>query len=343
MSTQQEAPQDKTDLLENLKNPSAHDKARVTGILRADLSHLESTEDTEQPLPKILQTFSAGYGNSTQQHGQKESLDLVFAFDTNVYKGLMKPQASVRMELDSLARFKQELEKYGLWIHFLVPGQSYIEFFTNVEKLGGDLSPEAQRDLKKLKDALNTARSGSLAEYELLDEDLLSEMIKEVQDSTDNLSRINVNDIMQRATELWTFLFEDCKSLLVTAPRDKLHDVARVRASGKFPPGWMDVDSKSLTGFGDFYLWADTLLGLATLSRPTDRDSQQTFVLVTNDGTAKDKGGQFKKLDWGPAGSLHPVLVAECKELTGFDAFKITSDDFKKVASFLSNIDPKNP
>ena len=340
MSTQQEAPQDKNVLLEKLKNPSAHDKERIPGILRADLSHLQSNGDTGKPLLQILQTFSASYGNTTQQHGQKGSLDLVFAFDTNVYKELMYPRGPVRQELDSLAKARQDLESYGLRIHFLVPGQSYVEFFNNAEDLGGALSPQSRKQLENLKELLNKFHSGPLADLNVLDEDFLSQMIEKVQESLDESSKIDIDDSMQRAAELWAFLFEDCESLIVTAPRDKLYDVARVRASGKFPPGWMDVDSKSLTGFGDFYLWADTLQGLKTLSR-TDHDSQRTFVLVTNDGTAKRKDGRHAKLDWGPAESLHPALVAECKELTGFDAFKITSEDFVEVASFLNNFVPK--
>lgn len=327
--------------LENLKSPLAHDKARIPNILPADLSHVQSTEGTGRPLTKILQSFSSNYGNSAQQNRQKEYLDLVFVFDTNVYGELMIPQNQVRQELDSLAKAKQDLEEHGLWIHFLVPGQSYIEFFNHAESLGA-VSPTVRNELDKLKDALDKFNKKIQPNHRVLDDDLLEKMIMSIEESTDESSRIDVDDVMERAAELWAFLFEDCESRLVTAPRDKLHDVAMVRASGKFPPGWMDVDSKSLTGFGDFYLWADTLLGLTTLPKPTDRDSQQTFVLVTNDGTAKNKGGQYKKLDWGPAGSLHPALVAECKELTGFDAFKITSSDFKEVARFLNNFDPEN-
>jgi len=77
-------------------------------------------------------------------------------------------------------------------------------------------------------------------------------------------------------------------------PRDSFHDLGIVRRATKTPPGFKD------TGLGDFFVWADFLLGVgrAQMDAPL-----AAVVFVTMD----------QKADWSRDGSPHPILQAEAE------------------------------
>lgn len=79
-------------------------------------------------------------------------------------------------------------------------------------------------------------------------------------------------------------------------PRLMFDALARIRKETKTPPGFLD------SGFGDFFLWADYLYGLAKVN-----EQYAGAVLVTND----------VKHDWSRSDVEHPILVAEVFALTG--------------------------
>lgn len=82
-------------------------------------------------------------------------------------------------------------------------------------------------------------------------------------------------------------------------PRDEFYKLALVRKETKTPPGFRD-DARN---FGDYFIWADFLYGLAT----TDLSSVDAVVFVTND----------QKQDWSRNNVPHPILVSEARLVTG--------------------------
>jgi len=88
------------------------------------------------------------------------------------------------------------------------------------------------------------------------------------------------------------------KAAVPFAPREMFSATALLRKKTKTPPGFKD------DGDGDFFVWADLLLGLQHAL-----DAGATFkrvVLVS----------QERKMDWNREGTAHPILAAEVKALT---------------------------
>lgn len=114
------------------------------------------------------------------------------------------------------------------------------------------------------------------------------------------------------------------KTLLAVAsvpqvPREEFYHLGQIRKETKTPPGFRD----DFRNYGDYYIWADFLFGLATV----DLTSIDAVVFVTND----------QKQDWSRNGVPHPVLVAEVRQISGKDFRIWTLDNFrshvKKIAS----------
>lgn len=99
-------------------------------------------------------------------------------------------------------------------------------------------------------------------------------------------------------------------------PREQFAALAQVRRDTKTPPGFED------SGFGDFFVWADFLFGVA--SAPKEFDS---LVFVTNDA----------KRDWSRNGVSHPILVAEAEAVGGVPFELWTLAQFQNFASSVIN------
>lgn len=95
-------------------------------------------------------------------------------------------------------------------------------------------------------------------------------------------------------------------------PRTLLANTAHARKRTKTPPGFKDELD------GDFYVWADLLLGLAELG--DDMPVVERVTLVTLD----------KKIDWSRDGVPHPILTAEIKAICGAAFEVIAIDSFAK-------------
>ncbi len=98
------------------------------------------------------------------------------------------------------------------------------------------------------------------------------------------------------------------KALVPYCRRSELSSTALIRKRTKTPPGFKDELD------GDFFVWADLLLGVATLK--TGGFTPLRVALVTNDS----------KTDWSRHGVPHPILSAEMKALCGA-TFQIWSLD----------------
>ncbi len=89
------------------------------------------------------------------------------------------------------------------------------------------------------------------------------------------------------------------KAISPYVPRQVFQNIAAGRKRTRTPPGFKDEAD------GDFYIWADFLLGLLLA-----KEREMAFdhaVMVTQD----------LKLDWSRSGIAHPVLAAEVRALTG--------------------------
>ena len=106
-------------------------------------------------------------------------------------------------------------------------------------------------------------------------------------------------------------------------PREGFAALARIRKDTKTPPGFED------NGFGDFFVWADYLYGLASESRGFGG-----AVLVTND----------TKKDWSRNGVAHPILVAEAEAVAKVPFELWTLEHFKTYAnSVVTAAAPSGP
>lgn len=102
---------------------------------------------------------------------------------------------------------------------------------------------------------------------------------------------------------------------VVHVPRGPFQSIAEARHKTKTPPGFRDPANT----LGDFYVWADFLLGAMRAAVP----ESEVVVFVTND----------TKKDWSRHGVIHPVLMAEANEALQRPFFMLTVDEFQKFAA----------
>jgi hypothetical protein len=88
------------------------------------------------------------------------------------------------------------------------------------------------------------------------------------------------------------------RAIVPYVPRERFLLIAEVREKTRTPPGFHD------RGHGDFFVWADYLLGLLRARSETAIDYA---IFVTDDA----------KPDWSREGVAHPVLTAEVEALLG--------------------------
>lgn len=183
----------------------------------------------------------------------------------------------------------------------IVPGQVVQEIWNNSLSV---VQPQAKVIQRRFEDLEAEARKvdqtlGSAA-------DNVRETIQELIDVhgawVDPDSKQNFVDTVKALAKVATTPF---------VPRTMFDQLARVRKDTKTPPGFLD------NGFGDFFVWADFLLGVLSSDKP-----YQGVVFVTND----------VKYDWSRDGIEHPVLVAEALALTGRPFRLWTLGQFQKYA-----------
>ena len=184
----------------------------------------------------------------------------------------------------------------------IVPGQTIQEVWNN--SLSAVL-PQAKVVRKKLEELE--------AEMQKVDQHLGSEGAA-VREAITELIATRGDWVDPAALATFETTLESLLKAGVTSyvPREGFAALARVRKDTKTPPGFED------SGFGDFFVWADFLYGLASESRGFDG-----AVLVTND----------TKKDWSRNGVAQPSLVAEAEAVAGVPFELWTLEDFKALAS----------
>jgi len=171
----------------------------------------------------------------------------------------------------------------------ILPGQVIQEFWNN--RLS---AIDTQADVLR-------TRYKTLAEEVLKLEDSFGEYHSRFQllldEFRDNFSFAFDSNTASRIGSILTTLQN--RSIVAFVPRAMFADLAAIRDQTKTPPGFKD------SGHGDFYVWADFLLGL--LSARDDGALIDKAVLITGD----------EKVDWSRGGQAHPILVAEANALLG--------------------------
>ena len=229
-----------------------------------------------------------GSTNATQDD-QRLAAQTVIAFDTNVFLRL-----SGHQKADDVVDFLRTSFHGKL----LLPGQAIQEFWNNqlnaVETVASSIkkhSDNLRKEIEKI--------DPSYGDFAVRFRGLLDEF----QASYGYL----YDEATLRRLKLIVGLLSE-KALIPYCPRTELSSIALVRRRTKTPPGFKDdLD-------GDFFLWADLLLGVATLLK--EGFSPLRVALVSNDA----------KVDWIRHGVPHPILSAEMKALCGA-AFQIWSLD----------------
>lgn len=108
----------------------------------------------------------------------------------------------------------------------------------------------------------------------------------------------------------------ETKAMLTYVPRAEFLVLAEARDKTRTPPGFKDAGQH-----GDFYVWADYLLGLLVAKQQQEFD---LAAFVTLDA----------KPDWSLRGRAHPTLAAEVQALVGVP-FEIW--DIQRLAKFASS------
>lgn len=217
--------------------------------------------------------------------------------DTNILKYLRRQP----LKADELLNYAETNE-----VPLIIPGQCVQEFWNNhsvfVRDLEGIFSP-----LQTLK---NKVAKASLPQMQ-------QRILEEVGEKLD-LFKFEMEDskrpeLLSESFELWRSL--QSKVSMPYVPRSTFRSLGEVRYSTKVAPGFAE-DKPANQALGDFYAWADFLLGLQQADLVNENESRILFV--TDDS----------KPDWKTSGKPHPMLLGEVHQLTGATLDILGSKDF---------------
>ncbi|WP_177282645.1 PIN-like domain-containing protein [Devosia enhydra] len=224
---------------------------------------------------------------------ERDHAETVVAFDANVLLRMSK-----HSKCDDIVDYLRSQFSGQL----ILPGQVIQEFWNN-QFLGVDsISSAVQKKFKDLSDTIGDfdERFGDYSER-------FRKLIGEFDDEYGYI----FDDNTARKTKLFVDLLLE-KARVPFVSRSLIAASAEVRKRTKTPPGFKDG------GDGDFFVWADLLLGLAELKK--DGVAYRRVTLVTLD----------KKIDWSRGGIPHPILSAEVHAISGAEFETITLESLAK-------------
>ena len=163
----------------------------------------------------------------------------------------------------------------------IIPGQTVQEVWNN---LLSAVEPQARKLRRRFDDLSTEVRDIdiSLGASGVAVRDAIDDLLISHGDWIDPLSQaafVATLDVFE-AVGTWPYV-----------PRLQFAGLGEIRKSTKTPPGFLDP-----VGYGDFFVWADFLFGLAA----ADPATYEAVVFVTND----------VKADWSRNGVAHPVLAS---------------------------------
>lgn len=185
----------------------------------------------------------------------------------------------------------------------IVPLQTLAEFWNNIDSFQRDLRSDLSNQLDQIRsiiDQVPTARFGGELHT------LLNDLTKHAWVD----GSLKVEDLPARIGDLLNALVG--KGNITSVSRSRFRQLGSARMAAKTPPGFKD-DGK----LGDFFVWADWLLGLAA-----HRAKATHAVFVTED----------RKKDWYRAGVAHPILFAEVYEVSSLSFSLMPVSTFLRLA-----------
>jgi hypothetical protein len=206
--------------------------------------------------------------------------------DTNALRFL-------RVNLTSFANFTSAVE--GSPIKLIIPGQALQEFWNNHRTFTKDLS-QLEKDKSLLNQAAQKLKRSASAPEIITKLESLEALISDIELEIDTFQN---PEAFQNSSQFWKELNAVSDTFYV--PRTRFFGIGQARFASKTPPGFEDVD-KYPRHLGDFFVWADFLLGLRLqFLRDELGPSDGKVVFITDDA----------KQDWQTAGRAHPFLSAE--------------------------------
>ena len=190
----------------------------------------------------------------------------------------------------------------------ILPGQAIQEFWNNQLAAISTVADGLKKKFDALRVEAEKLDSNFVAYADKMDH-LLNEFSGEygfAYDPATLRSMSTVLNVLER------------RAFVPFVPRVRFHEIAITRKRTKTPPGFKD------DGDGDFYTWADFLLGLLEA-----REKGCHFdhaIIVTND----------RKIDWSRDGAAHPILRAEIGQLLGVTFELWTIDQLAKAVGSLT-------
>lgn len=219
-----------------------------------------------------------------QKHDQDTRLALV-ALDTNVLKRLRHHP----LQAESLVT---RLKANGTLL--IVPSQALTEFWNNHNVF-------AKEEWSQVRTAFESFRKKAVAADPT---NSFSVELSELDSILENIySGLNARadpQFMQKSQNLVKTILQDAEVPEVS--RVAFIEIAEARLRSKTPPGF--ADGTKVHPLGDFFVWADFLLGVMTVSSQL---GEGVCLFAT----------QESKPDWKTGGSGHPFLLAEATRITG--------------------------
>jgi hypothetical protein len=262
------------------------------GADSSDVDRLERVLDRSESIGSIRalrQSLERRVANSS---GVTDVSKTAFGLDTNIVLRMAKAEAKATDLRDYL-----ETSHSG---PLVLPGQVVQEFWNNTVSVIDTVS----RSVKKKYDDL--AKELPRTEFA---EDLHQRFGDLLTEFDSRYGYLYDSKTVERFTELWEML--EARALVSYVPRSRFERLVQIRNSTKTPPGFKDA------GDGDFFVWADFLLGLLEAKR--GGANFDSVVLITED----------TKPDWSSGGVAHLILVAEVEALLGVPFETWTLDKFK--------------
>jgi hypothetical protein len=246
--------------------------------VRADaLERLEELLDRRAPIDPLDALISA---LDYPLQDQVELGKIALGIDSSVFLRLATHPKSADI-LDYLPLHKAPI---------ILPGQAIQEFWNNRLSVVQTVSSSIKKNFDQLaKDAKRVD-----AQFEEF-ESSITKMLEEFESKFGYIYDENTANSVSKMLEI----LKD-QACCCFAPRDRFSKIAEIRKHTMTPPGFKD------SGHGDFFIWADFLLGLLTCSQnDSDKPSFDKVVMLTND----------QKPDWSTRGTPHPIMIAEIRAL----------------------------
>lgn len=242
------------------------------------LDRLEALLDRRLPIDPVNALRSAlNYGH----HQQVELGKIAIGIDSSVFLRLATHPKSADI-LDYLPLHSAPL---------ILPGQAIQEFWNNRLSVVQTVSSSVKKNFDQLaKDARRV--DAQFDEFE----QHISGML---QDFESRFGYIYDENTRNSVAKMLDILKDQAYCYFV--PRNRFQPIAQIRNRTMTPPGFKD------NGDGDFFVWADFLLGLLMCTASEKSASFDKVVLLTID----------QKPDWSTHGTPHPILTAEVHALFG--------------------------